>query len=181
MIASIQKKTSTHFQVVHDCPEDAPTRQIIIQGQSRENLEKAEALVQEVIDGSIRPGQKKRADQATSTKGVQERKARTRRQGSSNTWFEDDFRGTRLFVTNIPFDATWAHLKDHFQQVGHCVYASISENPDGTSKGHGIVQFETTAEAQRAVMELEGSEFLGRQLGVRPDLQEGSQKRERQR
>ena len=53
------------------------------------------------------------------------------------------------------------------------MYASVScEN--GRSKGCGLVQFETVAEADAAIDQLNGVEFMGRNIQVREDI---SQKR----
>eukprot|EP00873_Tetraselmis_striata_P000468 jgi/Tetstr1/420732/TSEL_001068.t1 len=56
--------------------------------------------------------------------------------------------GTRVFVQRLSYDTTWETLKDFFKQAGDVTYASVSERPDGSSKGCGIVQFQTAEEAQ---------------------------------
>lgn len=89
--------------------------------------------------------------------------------------FREEFRGTRVFVQNIPIAASWQDLKDHFRIAGNVVFASVSRNPvDGTSKGCGVVQFETVAEAQNAIAIMRNHPMNGaeQQLYVREDVQE---------
>lgn len=53
-----------------------------------------------------------------------------------------------MFVSSLSYNTTWEELKDFFRQAGNVAYATVSERPDGSSKGCGIVQFETVEEAQ---------------------------------
>jgi len=80
--------------------------------------------------------------------------------------------GTRVFVQRLSYDTTWETLKDFFKQAGDVTYASVSERPDGSSKGCGIVQFQTAEEAQAAIKQLDGAELDGFQISVREDRQE---------
>jgi RNA recognition motif-containing protein len=89
--------------------------------------------------------------------------------------FREDFRGTRVFVQNIPETCSWQTLKDHFRVAGNVVFASVSAGIDPTTgkpKGHGIVQFETTAEAQNAIKIMRDHPLEGSALFVRADIQE---------
>jgi hypothetical protein len=90
--------------------------------------------------------------------------------------FREDFRGTRVFVQGIPPHVTWQELKDHFKVAGDVVFASVSSDPmTGKSKGHGIVQFESTAMAKHAIQIMRNEPLDGVTLYVRPDVQEGSE------
>lgn len=89
--------------------------------------------------------------------------------------FREDFRGTRVFVQGIPPGTSWQDLKDHFKQAGSVVFASVSVDPNtGEAKGHGIVQFETTAMAQNAIEVMRDFPLNGSELFVREDVQENS-------
>jgi hypothetical protein len=93
-----------------------------------------------------------------------------------NQTFRQDFRKTRVFVQGIPDGTSWQDLKDHFRQAGQVVFASVSVDAQtGASKGHGIVQFETTEMAQQAIEMMRNYPLFGTHpLFVREDVQEGS-------
>ena len=92
---------------------------------------------------------------------------------AENKNFRDDFTGTRIFVQNLPLDCDWKQLKDHFKTAGSVVYASVSCDPvTKASKGHGIVQYETTDEATHALEVLNNRMFRNSELRLRADLQE---------
>mmetsp|Transcript_23139 Transcript_23139/g.28441 ORF Transcript_23139/g.28441 Transcript_23139/m.28441 type:complete len:325 (-) Transcript_23139:227-1201(-) len=79
--------------------------------------------------------------------------------------------GKRLFVQNLAFRTSWQDLKDHFRQAGNVVHASIMK--DGNrSKGCGIVEFETPAEARKAMNTLNESELGGRSILIREDRED---------
>jgi len=89
-----------------------------------------------------------------------------------NKTFREDFRGTRVFVKNIPDHVGWQDLKDHFKIAGEVVFASISKDQKGEPKGHGIVQFGTTDDAMKAIRIMRDYPIDGSQLFVREDVQE---------
>ena len=90
--------------------------------------------------------------------------------------FRQDFRGTRVFVQGLPPWAKWQDLKDHFRVAGEVVFASVSSDPrTGESKGHGIVQYETTEMAQTAMAIMRNHPMQSYQLYVREDVQETPQ------
>jgi hypothetical protein len=87
--------------------------------------------------------------------------------------FREDFRKTRVFVQGIPPGVSWQDLKDHFRVAGNVVFASVSVDVNtGEPKGHGIVQFETTAMAQTAIGIMRDYPINGTPLFVREDVQE---------
>ena len=83
--------------------------------------------------------------------------------------------GHKVFVSNLSFDSTWQDLKDHFKAAGNVVYVFIKTDDRGKSKGCGTVQFETPAEALRAISLLSNSTLGGRQIVVREDRSEWNQ------
>merc|ERR1712226_128655 len=89
---------------------------------------------------------KNEADASTSgadfkNRQQQQNSFHQRDEHDNNKTFREDFRGTRVFVKNIPSQITWQDLKDHFKVAGDVVFASISEDREtGQPKGHGIVQ-----------------------------------------
>jgi len=91
---------------------------------------------------------------------------------SDNKTFREAFRGTRVFVKNIPDHVTWQELKDHFRVAGEVIFASISQDKNGQPKGHGIVQFETINGAKKAIRIMRNYPIDDSQLYVREDVQE---------
>lgn len=90
--------------------------------------------------------------------------------------FREDFQGTRVFVQNLPKEATWQDLKDHFKISGEVVFASVSvDRRTGQSKQCGIVQYETPKEAQAAIRDMRNHPLGGEKLYVRKDVQESRQ------
>jgi len=76
-------------------------------------------------------------------------------------------------VQGIPQGVSWQDLKDHFRVAGNVVFASVSVDVNtGESKGHGIVQFETTSMAQNAIDIMADHPLSGSVLYVREDVQE---------
>jgi len=80
-----------------------------------------------------------------------------------------DAQSRRVYVGNIPWDVAWQDLKDHMRQAGEVLYAEVLKNPDGRSKGCGIVEYSQSSEAQEAISILNDSELNGRMIFVRED------------
>lgn len=73
----------------------------------------------------------------------------------------------RLYVGNLSFDAVESDLFDLFNGVGKVQNAEIASHKyTEKSKGFGFVTMLTIDEAKRAVVELHGKEFMGRELVV---------------
>uniref|UniRef100_A0A7S4IV91 RRM domain-containing protein n=1 Tax=Odontella aurita TaxID=265563 RepID=A0A7S4IV91_9STRA len=84
-------------------------------------------------------------------------------------------RTRRVYVGNLSWETTWRELKDHMKTTGcEVTRADVLCSPDGRSKGCGIIEFETAEGAQRAVLTLNDTELMGRQIFVREDREEGS-------
>jgi len=87
--------------------------------------------------------------------------------------FKEDFQGTRVFVQGLPKEADWKDLKDHFQIAGNVVFASVSiDSNNGESKECGIVQFETSDMATKAIRVMRDHPMNGKKLYVREDVRE---------
>ncbi len=73
----------------------------------------------------------------------------------------------KLFVGNIEWSATDEELKDFFSQYGAIEEAVIiNDKFSGRSRGFGFVTFEKDEEAEKAISELNGQDFKGRNIVV---------------
>src|SRR6185436_18258183 len=80
---------------------------------------------------------------------------------------DDGSMGRRLFVGNLNFKTTSEDLKALFGSAGTCEWATVmSDRLTGKSRGFGFVEMGTDEEAQKAVEQLNGQEFQGRNLNV---------------
>lgn len=70
--------------------------------------------------------------------------------------------GTNLFVGNLPFETSWSELKDHFKQCGDVKHTEVK-------RGFGIIQFCNKTDAEKAISQMNGTDFQGRALEVRFD------------
>lgn len=85
----------------------------------------------------------------------------------------DDEKYRRVYVGNLAWEVSWKDLKEHMKSTGLEVkLANVMTTPDGRSKGCGIVEFLTAADAQQAVLTLNDTELKGRQIFVREDREE---------
>ena len=73
---------------------------------------------------------------------------------------------------NLSWQTSWQDLKDHFRQCGTVVHASVMEERPGRSKGCGIVEFESAAEAQQAIDTLTDTDLNGRNIWIREDRED---------
>jgi RNA recognition motif-containing protein len=76
-----------------------------------------------------------------------------------------------VYVANLSYDSSWQDLKDHMRKAGEVVYADIFRTEAGHSKGSGVVEYATEAEAQHAISTLNESTLEGtdRPIFVRED------------
>jgi cold-inducible RNA-binding protein len=73
----------------------------------------------------------------------------------------------KLFVGNLPFSVTGDDLKTKFSSYGTVSEAVvISDKFSHRSKGFGFVTFEEEESAKKAVAELDGKDFQGREIKV---------------
>jgi RNA recognition motif-containing protein len=74
----------------------------------------------------------------------------------------------KLFVGNLPYQASEAELQDWFTQAGFQADSVqiIRDKFTGEPRGFGFAEFSNDAEADRAVQTCNGQDFLGRSLVV---------------
>src|SRR4030095_15952484 len=80
--------------------------------------------------------------------------------------------GKKLYVGNLPFNATDESLNEIFAQAGNVQSAKIITDRDtGRSKGFGFVEMSSDQEAADAIQKFNGAEYGGRSMtgaGARP-------------
>lgn len=73
----------------------------------------------------------------------------------------------RLFVGNLPYDATEAELKAHFSAVGPISYFSLpTDRETGQLRGFAFVEFSDSAQAEEAIRRFHNQSFKGRPIAV---------------
>ena len=73
----------------------------------------------------------------------------------------------KLYVGNLPYQATTDSLRTHFSQAGTVVDAVvIMDKRTNRSKGFGFVEFEKDEEASKAIEMFNQKDFEGRALVV---------------
>ncbi|PSR73723.1 hypothetical protein PHLCEN_2v10442 [Hermanssonia centrifuga] len=80
---------------------------------------------------------------------------------------------TTVFVNNVPFDATVEDLEETFGQFGE-ITVRAPQNDQGGMKGYAFVELSDIETAQRVIDELNGKEFLGRELRLQFGRARGS-------
>jgi len=81
--------------------------------------------------------------------------------------------GSRVYVGNLKYDASWQDLKDHMKQAGSVVSGDVMTIRGGKSRGCGVVEFASAEEARNAIATLNDTEINGRQIFVREDREAG--------
>src|SRR2546426_462121 len=73
----------------------------------------------------------------------------------------------RLFVGNLPYDATEVEIREHFSSVGNLSYVSIPlDRETGKKRGFAFVEFVNAEQAQEAIRQFNNQPFKGRSLAV---------------
>jgi len=73
----------------------------------------------------------------------------------------------RLFVGSLPFTTTSDELKELFSKIGEVTTADvITDKFTNQGKGFAFVEFADDADADKAIAELNGTEYNGRKLVV---------------
>jgi RNA recognition motif-containing protein len=73
----------------------------------------------------------------------------------------------RLFVGNLPYDATEDEIKAHFSSVGDLSYVFVPiDRETGKKRGFAFVEFADEARAQEAIRQFNNQPFKGRPLAV---------------
>jgi RNA recognition motif-containing protein len=79
-------------------------------------------------------------------------------------------RGRRLFVGNLSYQTRTPEFEAHFAKLGKVTFAQVKlDGMTQQSRGFGVVEFETVAEAQHAMDTLNQVELDGRLLFLRED------------
>lgn len=85
----------------------------------------------------------------------------------------------KLYVGNLPYEATQDQLRELFSQAGTIVdVVVISDKMSGRSKGFGFVEMATAEESKKAIEMFHGYNLNGRDLVVneaRPKEDRGGQ------
>ena len=73
----------------------------------------------------------------------------------------------KLYVSNLPYNASDEELKEFFSQAGAVESATIiRDKMTGRSRGFGFVEMSMDGEADKAIAELNGKDFQDRKLVV---------------
>jgi cold-inducible RNA-binding protein len=73
----------------------------------------------------------------------------------------------RLFVGNLPYDATEAELRQHFSAAGQMSYVYIAtDRESGRPRGFAFVEFDDPAAAAQAIRLFNDRPFKGRPIAV---------------
>ncbi len=72
-----------------------------------------------------------------------------------------------IYVGNLPFSTGGSDLEELFGEYGQVDSASvISDRETGRSRGFGFVEMSNDDEGRKAIEELDGADFDGRNLRV---------------
>ncbi|MGQ9695529.1 MAG: RNA recognition motif domain-containing protein [Thermodesulfobacteriota bacterium] len=75
---------------------------------------------------------------------------------------------TKIYVGNVPFQATETDLRTHFSQAGDVVSVTIpKDQQSGQSRGFAFIEMSTRHEAQKAVSMLNKRNFMEKVLLVK--------------
>ena len=75
--------------------------------------------------------------------------------------------GKKLYVGNIPFQASEEELKEFFSSIGQVESVKIIiDTQSGQSRGFGFIEMSTDDEAVRAISDLNGKSFQEKTLVV---------------
>ena len=81
-------------------------------------------------------------------------------------------RKMNIYVGNLPFSASEDEVRDAFAAYGEVTsVALIKDKVTGKPRGFGFVEMANSAEAEKAINELNGKDFKGRSLVVNPARQ----------
>ncbi|EMF12930.1 RNA-binding domain-containing protein [Sphaerulina musiva SO2202] len=71
-----------------------------------------------------------------------------------------------IHVKNLPWSTSNEDLVELFQTIGTVERAEIQYEPNGRSRGSGVVQFSNTSDAQTSIEKFQGYQYGGRPLGL---------------
>ena len=90
-----------------------------------------------------------------------------------------------IYVSNLSYDTTEESLQELFAEYGEISSANIIKDRDsGRSRGFGFVEMPNDANAQKAIDELNNSDFEGKTITVnmarpKPERNDGGYNRRR--
>ena len=74
----------------------------------------------------------------------------------------------RLFVGNLPYEATEAEIREHFGTIGTVTYCYLpTDRETGRPRGFAFVEYGDDNNAQQAIARLNNQSFRGRPLAVK--------------
>ncbi|OCK78469.1 RNA-binding domain-containing protein [Lepidopterella palustris CBS 459.81] len=71
-----------------------------------------------------------------------------------------------IYVRNLPWSTSNEDLVELFTTIGKVERAEIQYEPNGRSRGTGVVEFEKTSDAETAISKFTGYQYGGRPLGL---------------
>jgi hypothetical protein len=75
-------------------------------------------------------------------------------------------RSETIYVRNLPWSTSNEDLVELFTTIGKVERAEIQYEPNGRSRGTGVVQFDTAENAETAIAKFTGYQYGGRPLGL---------------
>ncbi|KAL2811125.1 hypothetical protein BJX63DRAFT_422608 [Aspergillus granulosus] len=75
-------------------------------------------------------------------------------------------KGPVIYVRNLPWSTCNEDLVDLFSTIGKVDRAEIQYEPNGRSRGTGVVQFDSGETAETAISKFTGYQYGGRPLGI---------------
>ena len=73
----------------------------------------------------------------------------------------------RIIVRNLPFDLKEQHIKSPFEKFGKIVSVNVPlNNTNNLNKGFAFVEFESKADAVKAIEAMNGKQFKGRAVAL---------------
>ncbi|WEW60588.1 g-strand binding protein [Emydomyces testavorans] len=75
-------------------------------------------------------------------------------------------RSATIYVRNLPWSTCNEDLVELFSTIGKVERAEIQYEPNGRSRGTGVVQFDTVENAETAISKFTGYQYGGRPLGL---------------
>lgn len=75
-------------------------------------------------------------------------------------------RGPIIYVRNLPWSTSNEDLVELFTTIGKVERAEIQYEPNGRSRGTGVVEFDSPENAETAIAKFTGYQYGGRPLGL---------------
>ncbi|KAK2816755.1 hypothetical protein FQN49_008017, partial [Arthroderma sp. PD_2] len=75
-------------------------------------------------------------------------------------------RGLSIYVRNLPWSTCNEDLVELFSTIGKVERAEIQYEPNGRSRGTGVVEFDSADNAETAISKFSGYQYGGRPLGL---------------